>query len=60
MVDEMEMLDIADVAPILGQQQLTIIQQGKTIAKLYERIAELEAKPSRNGVTEEAYANTDT
>ena len=37
-------LALEDIAPILGQHQLTIISQDKLIRKLRERIMELEAK----------------
>ena len=37
-------LDIGDVAPMLGQYQITIISQDKLIRQLKARVAELEAK----------------
>ena len=38
-------LSIDDIAPILGQHQLTIITQDKQIRRLQARIKELEARP---------------
>lgn len=38
-------LSIEDISPILGNLQLTIITQEKTIKRLREKIAELERKP---------------
>lgn len=39
---DLEALDINDIAPIIGNLQLTAIQQEKTIRVLRARIAELE------------------
>ena len=44
MTNESESLDITDIAPILGNLQLTILQQDKTIQKLRERVKEFESK----------------
>lgn len=41
-----ESLSIEDISPILGNLQLTIMTQEKTIKRLREKVAELEARDS--------------
>lgn len=43
-MNELEPMGTDDIAPTLGQQQLTIIQLQKTLAARDKRIAELETR----------------
>lgn len=60
MNEQLEPLGTDDIATVLGNQQVLLIQQAKTIEKLRQRLRELEVHPGMNGtepVLEEALSD---